>query len=230
MNASKLLFAALNLSFFAFHSLAHSRPNIIVILSDDMGYSDIGCYGGEIQTPNLDALASNGVRFSQFYNTARCCPTRASLLTGMYPHQAGIGYMTARLGQSEAYQGHIKKEIKTIADYFKEIGYTTLHIGKWHVGGPENKTMPCDKGFDKAWAPLEIVNYWNTKQVYENGQIRPIKAEEQKYLTDAEGDKALEYIEYARQKDNPFFMYLAFNAAHWPLHAKQEDINKYRGK
>lgn len=207
-----------------------SNPNIILILSDDMGYSDIGCYGGETQTPNLDALASEGVRFSQFYNAARCCPTRASLLTGLYPHQAGVGYMTAKLGQSEAYQGHIKKDVQTIAGYLKDRGYTTLHVGKWHVGGPENNTMPCDKDFDKAWAPVGRVNYWNTEKVYENGQIRPVNSEEQKYLTDIEGDKALEYIQYADTKEQPFFMYLAFNAAHWPLHAKPKDIARYRGK
>lgn len=206
------------------------KPNIIVILSDDIGYSDIGCYGGEIDTPNLDALANSGLRFSQFYNGARCCPTRASLLTGLYAHQAGVGYMTGKLGNSPEYQGHIKKSVKTIAEYTKEAGYTTLHVGKWHVGNTKNKTMPKDKGFDRSWVPMGRVNYWNFEQVYEDGNIRPITKAEDIYLTDTEGDKALEYIDYAVKKDAPFFMYLAFNAAHWPLQAKKTDISKYKGK
>lgn len=205
------------------------RPNVIVILSDDMGFSDIGCYGGEIQTPNLDNLASNGVRLTQFYNAARCCPTRAALLTGLYPHQAGVGFMTGKLGNTPAYQGYIKKEVKTIASYLKEAGYATYHVGKWHVGDAGNQTLPLDKGFDKAWMPVGRVNYWNTEKVYEDGSIRPLKMEEKKYLTDVEGDKAVEYLELAKGDARPFFMYLAFNAAHWPLHAKKEDIDKYRG-
>ena len=204
-------------------------PNIILILSDDIGYSDIGCYGGEIQTPNLDYLASEGVRFSQFYNGARCCPTRASLLTGLYPHQAGVGFMTGALGNTDAYQGHLKKEVKTVADYLGEAGYTTLHVGKWHVGNRSNQTLPLDKGFDKSWSGEGKVNYWNTSQVYENGISRPAKPGERRYLTDVQGDKAVEWVEEAVKQKTPFFMYMAFNAAHWPLHAKDRDIKKYRG-
>ncbi len=229
-NSYQLIFIGLFLSFQAYSQTKNERPNIIVILSDDMGYSDIGCYGGEAETPNLDKLASEGVRFSQYYNAARCCPTRASLLTGLYPHQAGIGFMTGKLGDTPAYQGYIKKEVKTIGDYFKEIGYTTIQVGKWHVGDQKNHTMPLDKGFDMSWSPTARVNYWNTEECYENGEIRKLNQDEKIYLTDLEGDKAIEYMEQASQSEAPFMMYMAFNAAHWPLHAKQKDIDKYRGR
>ncbi|HUW93040.1 MAG TPA: arylsulfatase [Bacteroidales bacterium] len=206
------------------------KPNIIVILSDDMGFSDLSCYGSEISTPNLDALAEQGVRFNQFYNCARSCPTRASLLTGLYPHQAGVGYMTEKLGNTSAYQGFLRDDRKTIAEMLQTQGYTTLHVGKWHVGTPANGVMPCSRGFERGWSPVGRVNYWNTDRVYEDGEVRGLNENEKGYLTDVTGDKAIEYIEYATGKDNPFFLYLALNAAHWPLHAKPEDIEKYRGK
>ena len=207
------------------------KPNIIIILSDDMGFSDIGCYGGEISTPNLDTLAYDGVRFSQFYNTARCCPTRASLLTGLHPHQAGMGYMHGKSwGESAEYQDYLREDRSTIAEIMKKGGYTTLHVGKWHVGSLEENATPCERGFDRGWATGGAVNFWNIGTVYEDGVNREINDSEKKYATDVKGDKALEYIEWANQKDAPFFMYLAFNAAHWPMHAKPEDIAKYRGK
>ena len=202
-----------------------SRPNIIVILADDIGFSDLGCYGGEVSTPNLDNLASNGVRFSQFYNSARCMPTRAALLTGVHPHQAGIGHM-GKIGTSEAYQGRIKKNMPTIGSLMKDAGYSTFHVGKWHVG----QMNPTDRGFDKSWARWSKVDYWNFEEINEDGVIRAPNENEKGYLTDVEGTKALEYINYAATKEAPFFMYLAFDAAHWPLHAKQKDIDKYRGK
>ena len=207
------------------------RPNIIIILSDDVGFSDIGCYGGEINTPNLDALANRGIRFSQFYNTARCCPTRASLLTGLHPHQAGMGYMQGRsLGNSVAYQNYLRADRKTIAEIMKQGGYTTLHVGKWHVGSMKNGAMPSARGFDRAWATGGAIDFWNLKQVYEDGEMRELKEEEKKFGIDMKADKAIEYIDWANQKEAPFFMYLSFNAAHWPMHAKPEDIKKYRGK
>lgn len=209
---------------------AQKRPNIIIVLADDMGFSDIGCYGGEAKTPNLDALAAEGMRFSQFYNGARCCPTRASLLTGLYAQQAGVGYMTEKMGSTEEYQGHIKKEVSTLGDLMKKQGYTTLHVGKWHIGNMKNKTMPKDKGFDRSWAPEGRVDYWNVSKAYEDGVITTIDKKEGSYLTDIEGDKAIEYLDYSKAKEKPFFMYLAFNASHWPLHAKEKDIAKYQGK
>src|SRR5258706_7155848 len=124
--------AVLLLGLAGLHAAA-PRPNILVILADDVGYSDIGCYGGEIQTPNLDALAKDGLRFTQFYNTARCCPTRASLLTGLYPHQAGIGHMTNANSQLDGYVGNLNKRCITIGQALKPAGYATYMVGKWHV-------------------------------------------------------------------------------------------------
>ena len=150
----------------------YQKPNIILILSDDMGFSDIGCYGGEIYTPNLNSLAENGIRFSQFYNTARCCPTRASLLTGLHPHQAGVGYMTRKLGDTKAYQGHLRSDRMTIAEIMKLGGYTTLHVGKWHVGNKEQNATPCERGFDRGWATGGAINFWDIGRVYEDGEYR----------------------------------------------------------
>src|SRR4249919_3418441 len=107
------------------------QPNIVIIMSDDMGFSDLGCYGGEINTPNLDALAANGVRFTQFYNCARCCPTRASLLTGLYPHQAGVGHMLQETGKP-GYTGGLNQNCRTIAELLKPAGYRNYAVGKWH--------------------------------------------------------------------------------------------------
>ena len=127
------------------------RPNIIIIMADDMGYSDLGCYGGEVNTPNIDKLAKNGIRFTQFYNAARCCPTRASLLTGLYSHQAGMGGMIVRKPDPKrppAYQGYLNDKCVTIAEVLKEAGYTTLMSGKWHVG-EFRPHWPTSRGFDK---------------------------------------------------------------------------------
>ena len=124
-----------------------TRPNIIVIMVDDMGFSDIGCYGGEIETPNIDGLAAKGLRFKQFYNTGRCCPTRASLMTGLYPHQAGIGHMTEAPPlpsplENEPYQGYLNEHCVTIAQVLKASGYHTLMTGKWHLGFYRRETWP----------------------------------------------------------------------------------------
>ncbi|MFM9079703.1 MAG: sulfatase-like hydrolase/transferase, partial [Opitutaceae bacterium] len=136
---NSLFLAALTLVVVCHVGAADSRPNVIVILSDDVGYSDLGCFGGEVATPNLDALAAGGLRFTQFYNTARCCPTRASLLTGLYPHQAGVGYMTDRAAYSanaminEWYAGDLRADTATIAEVMRGAGYGTYAVGKWHV-------------------------------------------------------------------------------------------------
>lgn len=133
---------------------ATTKPNIVVILVDDMGYSDIGCYGGEISTPNLDKLAANGVRFTRFYNTARCCPTRAALLTGLYPHQAGVGHMTEARTSADGeplpgYSGRLNDRCLTIAEALKPAGYFTAMTGKWHVGQNHGVT-PWQRGFDRT--------------------------------------------------------------------------------
>lgn len=143
---------------------ATDKPNIIIILVDDMGYSDLACYGSEIQTPNLDYLAENGLRFTQFYNAARCCPTRASLLTGLYPHQAGMGHMAGgnyNIINSESYQGNIKNSAVTIADVLKGVGYFTSMTGKWHVGGYKPSIKPPAHGFDRSFCVLQGVGFYS---------------------------------------------------------------------
>ncbi len=208
------------------------KPNIIVIMADDMGYSDIGCYGGEIKTPNLDKLASNGLRFTQFYNTSRCCPTRASILTGLYPHQAGIGHMTDSNHALEAYKGDLSKNAVTIAEVLKLKGYSTYMSGKWHVtphvepDGPKYN-WPRQRGFDKFFGTIIGAGsfYDPNTLTEENTQIAP---GEDFYYTDAISDRAVDYIKQHDQK-NPYFIYVAYTAAHWPMHALPEDIASYKG-
>jgi arylsulfatase len=207
-------------------------------MADDMGYSDIGCYGGEVDTPNINRLAANGVRFTQFYNTARCCPTRASLLTGLYAHQGGIGHMTldgVRQGFDKGYPGYrgsLNRECVTIAEALKPAGYHTLMSGKWHVGTFEGM-WPTDRGFDEYFGIIRgACNFFNPspdKLLLHNQ--RRIKPDDDFYTTDAFTDHAIKSITRASKADgNPFFCYLAYNAPHWPLHAWPEDVAKYRGK
>jgi arylsulfatase A-like enzyme len=231
---------------FARGALAESapakRPNIVVILSDDMGFSDLGCYGGEIATPNLDKLASNGVRFTQFYNTARCCPTRAALLTGLYSHQAGIGHMTEDKGL-DGFSGELNKHCVTIAEALKPAGYRTYAVGKWHVcrnvlptGDKHN--WPLQRGFDRYYGTITGAgSYWDPGTLTRDNTALSAFADPeyqpaQYYYTDAIADQAIRFAgEHARDHANePFFMYVAFTAAHWPLHAKESDIEKYRGR
>ncbi len=215
-----------------------STPNIVVVLVDDMGFSDIGPYGGEIQTPTLDRLAENGVRFTQFYNCARCCPTRASLLTGLYPHQAGIGHMTSENEPTsarnlaiddEAYQGWLNNRCATIPEILRANGYSTYMSGKWHVGtAPEH--WPLERGFDRYYGVIRgACNYWKPQHDRLLLDDRThISTGEGYYTTDAFSDSAVRFID-EHESDNPFFLYLAYNAPHWPLHAWPEDIARYRG-
>jgi arylsulfatase A-like enzyme len=199
-----------------------------------MGYSDLGCYGGEIETPQLNRLAAGGVRFTQFYNTARCCPTRAALLTGVYQHQAGIGHMTGNYGVP-SYQGYLNDRTVTIAEALRPAGYATLMTGKWHVGSqPEH--WPLQRGFDRYWGTPSGggVYFKDTLKVRTNvfftdGNQR-IEAPEDLYVTDTFTDHALRFIDEAVAMDKPFFLYLAHIAPHWPLQAKPKDIEKYRGR
>jgi arylsulfatase len=201
-------------------------------MSDDMGYSDIGCYGGEINTPNLDQLAANGLRFTQFYNTARCCPTRASLLTGLYPHQAGIGHMTDANHKQDAYIGDLSKNSLTIAEVLKLNGYATYMSGKWHVTpfvrpeGPKHN-WPLQRGFDRFFGTIiGAGSFYDPNSLTEdNTQIPP---GEDFYYTDAISNRAVTFIE-EHKKDNPFFIYVSYTAAHWPMHALPKDIEKYKG-
>lgn len=209
------------------------KPNIILIMSDDMGYSDIGCYGSEIKTPNLDGLAGNGLRFTQFYNTSRCCPTRASLLTGLYPHQAGIGHMMRDRG-TDGYRGDLSEKSLTIAQVLKTAGYSTYMSGKWHVTplkptnkNPSKHNWPLQRGFDRFFGTIHGAGSFYDPNSLTSGNTF-IAPEEDFYYTDAISDTAVSFIN-EHLSDNPFFMYVSYTAAHWPLQAPPEDIAKYKG-
>jgi arylsulfatase A-like enzyme len=230
----KLLLAALVVCLVPGASFA-APPNVLIILADDMGWSDLGCYGGEIETPHLDALAKGGLRFTQFYNTARCCPTRAALLTGLYPHQAGIGHMVANDGLP-AYQGFLNDRCVTLAEALQPAGYTTLTAGKWHVGSAPGQ-WPLDRGFDRFWGtPSGGGVYFKDallirKEVFFVSGAERIEPPDDLYVTDTFTDRALEFVEEAvTQSKRPFFLYLAHIAPHWPLQAKPADIAKYAGR
>jgi arylsulfatase len=215
------------------------RPNIILILADDMGFSDLGSYGSEIRTPHLDRLANNGVRFTQMYNSARCCPSRAALLTGINPHQAGIGHMTNNMGVP-SYQGYLSDSCATIAEVLKGAGYRTCMSGKWHVGGhpleddtwstPDSQPVtPTRRGFDRYYGLLSGAgSFYNPPHMMDDD--KPFAVEHTDYyLTDAITDNAVKMIDESSATDDPFFLYVAYTAPHWPLHALEEDIAKYDG-
>jgi arylsulfatase A-like enzyme len=206
------------------------RPNILIILADDMGYSDIGCYGGEITTPNIDRLAANGLRFTQFYNNARCSPTRASLMTGLYPHQAGAGVLDGDLGLP-GYRGHLVDHTVTIAEVLRGAGYHTFMSGKWHLG-TRAPWRPLDRGFEQFYGILVGVDHYFHPGGLFDEQTKVSSFPPDFYLTDAIGQRAVRYIdEHAAQKrEQPFFGYVAFTSPHWPLHAPAADIERYRGK
>ncbi len=214
-----------------------SKPNIILILADDMGYSDIGSYGSEINTPNIDRLAAEGVKLKQCYNNGICAPSRASLLTGQYPHKAGIGFFNQDLGLP-AYQGFLNKESLTIAEVLKDGGYSTFMAGKWHVGNAKSQ-WPLQRGFDKFFGFIDgAESYFDSNPIfkgppqlsklYEGNEVYQIKKTDF-YLTDELTDKGLDFLKQ-NPKEKPFFLYMAYNAPHWPLHAKPQDIEKYKGK
>ncbi len=222
---------------------AAERPNVIIIMSDDMGFSDLGCYGGEINTPTLDRLAANGLRFTQFYNTGRCCPTRASLLTGLYPHQAGIGWMMTDRGY-DGYRGDLNRRCVTIAEALQPAGYSTYGVGKWHVTkttdpeGPKDN-WPLQRGFDRFYGTITGAGSFFDPGTLtrDNTNISPFADPEYQtdeyYYTDAISDHAVRFINEHCQKqpaEKPFFMYVAYTCAHWPMHALEKDIAKYNGK
>ena len=204
-------------------------------MADDMGFSDLGCYGGEIHTPHIDRLAANGIRYIQFYNTGRCCPTRASLLTGLYSHQTGMGWMTAADLGTAGYTGEINNQCVTLGEVMKAAGYSTYVVGKWHVTsdrniGPEGPkdSWPLQRGFDKYFGTIHGGGsfFKPTMLTYGNKRIEPSA---DYYLTDVLSDSASRFIE-GHHPDRPFFMYLAYTAPHFPLHAKPGDIEKYTRK
>lgn len=218
--------------------LAAERPNIIVIMVDDMGFSDIGAYGSEIPTPHLDALAAGGVKFSQFYNTGRCCPTRASLLTGLYSHQAGVGWMTADQGQP-GYRGQLTDNCVTIAEVLRESGYFTAMTGKWHVGF-EHGVTPGGRGFDRSLnlpaGGLHFSDQTGSKggtRMYLNGQ--EVARDDPRfnppwYGTDLWTREGIRFVDEALAEQKPFFWYLAHVAPHFPCMAPESTIARYRGK
>ena len=229
---------------------AANRPNVIVILADDMGFSDPGCFGGEIRTPNIDGLASQGLRVAQFYNMARCCPTRAALLTGLYPHQAGIGAMNQDL-HKPAYQGELNDSGVTMAEVLRDAGYHTGMVGKWHLchlniagAGPKRaramldfesdepiseskKNWPCNRGFEEHWGTIPgVENYYDPYGLVHNQEtIKPDTPDF--YYTDFITDHAVKLVDGYAADTKPFFMYVAYTAPHWPLQAREADVQKY---
>ena len=219
------------------------QPNIVVIMADDAGFSDFGCYGGEIETPVLDKLAANGLRFSQFYNTGRCCPSRAALLTGLYQHQAGMGHMTKDRGLP-SYSGTILPNVPTLAERLRQGGYRTMMTGKWHLG-TEPKQSPIARGFDRFYGTRNFIDSYFTvlehcpvfldDKIVLPGTEKPVNhlhPDQEWYTTDVFTDYALHFMDEAFKKhsDQPIFLYIAHNAPHFPLHAREEDTKKYRGR
>lgn len=215
------------------------RPNIVLILADDMGFSDISPFGGEINTPCIQQLADEGMRCTQFYNVARCCPSRAALLTGLYPHQVGIGHMIDGYAKkvrermdSPAYGEHLNDGCVTLAEVLKAAGYRTLMAGKWHLGH-QRPHWPIDRGFDRFYGVIGgASNYFDPEP---NNTFalddQPLEAGgDGYYTTDVFTDYALQFLDEGQERAEPFFLYLAFTAPHWPLHAPPEDIAKYRGQ
>jgi len=223
-------------------TVKRAKPNIIIIMADDMGFSDVGCFGGEIHTPNLDKLGANGLRFTQFYNCARCCPTRASLLTGQYPHKVGL----AQNGRS------LRRNGITIAEALKQAGYNTAMAGKWHLSVSRTlsdkklhqkwldhqynpghpfaplETYPANRGFDKHYGVIwGVIDFFDPFSLIEGTEAVEAVPEDY-YFTDAVTEKSVEYIREFSRSDKPFFLYVAHCAPHWPLHAPPEDIARYK--
>ena len=208
------------------------KPNVIVILSDDMGYSDIGCFGSEISTPHLDQLAKNGLRYTQFYNTARCSPSRASLLTGLYPHQAGMGHLSTENFPEPGYTDDLSKQAVTMAEVFGLAGYATYMVGKWHIAKNltpqgDRSNWPMQRGFQRFFGTLNGSGSFYDPGTLMSGNtfIAPAK---DFYYTDAISDTAVKYIREHSSR-TPFFMYVAYTAAHWPIQAPEAAINKNKG-
>jgi arylsulfatase A-like enzyme len=222
------------------------RPNIVVILADDLGYSDLGCYGGEIATPNIDRLAERGLRFTQFYNGGRCCPTRASLMTGLHPHQAGIGRMTHDTGKP-GYRGFLTANTVTIPEVLRAAGYRTAMAGKWHLSVTQEPpghmrnlnnqairdrfsdpaTYPTGRGFEEFYGVVwGVANYFDPFSLVHNAEpVREVP--KGYYVTDAVNEQAVAFIDKYGKGPEPFFLYVAHLAPHWPLHARAEDVAKY---
>ncbi len=209
------------------------RPDIVLVLADDLGWSDLGCYGGELRTPNLDALAQGGLRFTQFYNTGRCCPTRASLLTGQYPHVAGVGHMMEDRGHP-GYRGDLSPRTVTIAEVLRQNGYRTAMVGKWHVtrhnqkDGPKDQ-WPLERGFDVFHGTIHGAGSYFAPVTLTDGNDPAPAGPDDYHYTDALGARAAAIVA-AEPRDRPLFLYAAFTAPHWPLHARDADIAAEHGR
>jgi arylsulfatase len=200
-----------------------TKPNFLIVLADDLGFSDIGCYGGEIATPNLDRLAANGLRFSQFYNTARCWPTRSCLMTGYYAQQIRMDPTTA--------QTRLPAWTRVLPHYLKPAGYRCYHSGKWHVTAAPKPV--ADGGFNRSYWSQDWDRYFSPAQHFENDDLAPpVKPDSGYYATTAMADYAIKCLKEHGEKfpNQPFFQYLAFFAPHFPLHALPEDIARYRDR
>ncbi|MEM6470637.1 MAG: arylsulfatase [Planctomycetota bacterium] len=224
----RLFIAATLLACVGFQARA-GKPNVLLIVADDLGFSDLECYGGEIDTPHLDRLAEHGTRFTQFYTTGRCCPSRASLLTGKYPHRVGLGHMTKDIGQP-GYRGQLVSGTKTIADHLSKSGYRSFISGKWHLGTQD----PTQHGFEEFFGTLvSAKTFWEPEhftrlRVDHAQRTRELKEQDEFYATDAVVDHAIKFIDIANTTpERPWFLYLAFNAPHFPLQAPKSLIEKY---
>ena len=208
------------------------KPNVIVILTDDMGYSDIGCFGSEISTPNIDKLAANGLSFTHFYNTARCSPSRASLLTGLYPHQAGMGHLSTENFKEPGYIDDLSKNAVTMAEVFQQAGYATYMTGKWHIAknmgkAGDKSNWPCQRGFQRYFGTLNgSGSFYDPGTLISNNTF--IAPGKDFYYTNAISDTAVKFIN-ENPKGKPFFFYIAYTSAHWPLHAPESEAQKYKG-
>lgn len=226
MNFRNFIFFALIVLSGQFVSAAE-KPNILYVLVDDLGFSDLGCFGGEIDTPVLDSLAAGGVRLTQFYNTGRCCPSRAALLSGQYPHRVGLGHMTTNDIGRPGYRGVISEEAQTIAEALAPAGYRSFIAGKWHLGTED----PTRHGFEEFYGTLvSAKRFFDPDHLIRLPKGRKARQypEGEFYATDAVTDHALDFIELAREtSEKPWFLYLAYHAPHFPLHAPKEEIAKY---
>jgi arylsulfatase A-like enzyme len=201
------------------------RPNVVIILADDLGFSDLGCYGGEIKTPNLDGLAAGGLRFTQFYNTARCWPTRAALLTGYYAQQVRRDTVP---GVPSGAAGKRPSWARLLPELLHPLGYRSHHAGKWHIDG-----MPLADGFDHSYYLEDVGRYFHPRVWYlDDRKQPPVRQDSGFYATTAIADQGISFLaeHTARYRGQPFFLYLAFNAPHFPLQATQDDVERYRGR
>jgi len=213
----------------------NQRQNILLIVADDLGYADVGCYGGDIETPNIDGLASEGIRFSSFHTAPLCAPTRAMLLSGNDNHIAGMGNMLMRPTEEFGYERRLTNRIVTIPSLLKEAGYHTYMAGKWHLGSsPESN--PHQKGFEHSFVLLEGAgNHYNNQSVLRKGLSNytedgeTTKWNDGDYSTDFYTDKIIEYIERDKDDGKPFFAFAAFTSPHWPLQVDKKYWEKYKG-